>query len=216
MSEFPAAYSADIFAEASDIDPDTMKNLGPLAPLAGRWEGKRGVDRHPESYGPLEEPFVEYYNLEPIDPQTNGPQLFYGLRYHTHITRPTEVKMFHDQVGYWLWEAATQTVILTLTIPRGQIAMAAGKVAPDATRFDLSSTFGAPSYGNLANPFLDYAYRTESFRMTVTIDPDGSWSYEQNTVLRIAGQAEPFQHTDRNLLIRTGPPVPNPLMRRAG
>jgi hypothetical protein len=214
MSEFPAAYSADIFAEASDIDPDTMKNLGPLAPLAGRWEGKRGVDRHPESYGPLEEPFVEYYNLEPIDPQTNGPQLFYGLRYHTHITRPTEIKMFHDQVGYWLWEAATQTVILTLTIPRGQIAMAAGKVAPDATRFELSSTFGAPSYGNLANPFLDYAYRTESFRMTVTISPDGSWSYEQNTVLRIAGQAEPFQHTDRNSLTRVGPPVPNPLMRR--
>jgi hypothetical protein len=216
MAEFPAEYAADIFAEASDIDPDTMKNLGPLTPLAGQWEGKRGVDRHPESYGPLEEPFVERYDLQPTDPQTNGPQLFYGLRYHTHITRPTEIKMFHDQVGYWLWEAATQTVILTLTIPRGQVAMAAGRAAPDAKRFELVSEFGAPSYANLANPFLDYAYRTESFRMTVTINPDGSWSYQQDTVLRIAGQAEPFHHTDRNTLIRTGAPVPNPLMRRAG
>ena len=212
MAEFPA----DIFTEPTDIDPDTMKHLGPLAPLAGLWEGKGGVDLHPESYGPLEEPFVERYDLQPIDPQTNGPQLFYGLRYHTHITRPTEIKMFHDQVGYWLWEPATQAVIMTMSIPRGYIAMAGGHAAADATRFEISSAFGAPHYGNLANPFLDYAFRIQSFRMTVAINPDGSWSYEQDTVLQIAGKAEPFHHTDRNRLVRIGPPIANPLMRGAG
>lgn len=208
MAEFPA----DIFTEP-DFDPDGLKNLGPLAPMAGKWEGKRGVDRHPEADGPLEEPYIETYTLDPIDPQTNGPQLFYGLRYHTFITRPTEAKAFHDQVGFWLWEPATSTVILTLAIPRGQVAMAAGKVAPDAKRFELECQDGAPHFGQLSNPFLDHAYKTLSFRMTVTIEPDGGWSYQQDTVLRIAGQAEPFHHTDRNSLKRIAPPVINPRMR---
>src|SRR5581483_11853406 len=170
MAEFPD----DIFTEP-EIDPDTLRNLGPLAALAGRWQGRGRDDRHPEADAPLEEPFVEDYLLEPIDPQTNGPQLLYGLRYHTHITRPTEVKMFHDQVGYWLWEPATRTVILTLTIPRGQVAMASGRAAPDATQFEVTSRFGDPSYGNLAVPFLDHAFRTESFRMSVSVHRDGSW-----------------------------------------
>jgi hypothetical protein len=209
MAEFPA----DIFTEP-EIDPDTRKNLGPLAPMAGVWEGTRGVDLHPEVDGPLEEPYFERYDLQLIDPQTNGPQLFYGLRYHVHITRPTELKMFHDQVGYWLWEPATQTVIQTLTIPRGQIAMSAGRAAPDAKRFELTSEFGAPNFANLSNPFLDYAYRTTSFRIAVTINDDGTWSYEQDTVLRIAGRAEPFHHTDKNTLKKIAESPLNPLMLR--
>jgi hypothetical protein len=27
-----------------------------------------------------------------IDPQASGPQLFYGLRYHTHIVKPGEIE----------------------------------------------------------------------------------------------------------------------------
>ena len=209
MADFPK----DIFTEPA-FDLDGLKHLGPLAPLAGVWEGTRGVDRHPEADGPLEEPYVEHYELEPIDPQTNGPQLFYGLRYHTIIRRPTEKKTFHDQVGFWLWEPATETVLLTLAIPRGQVAMAAGKAAPSAKRFEVVSKLGAPDYGTLSNPFLNYAYQTTEFRMTVTINPDGTWSYDQVTVLKIAGQAEPFQHTDRNTLSRIGAPQLNPALRR--
>ena len=211
MAEFPK----DIFTEPADIDPDTLRNLGPLTPLAGVWEGVRGVDRHPEADGPLEEPYVERYTLQPIDPQTNGPQLFYGLRYHAHITRPSETKAFHDQVGYWLWEPATSTVIQTMSIPRAYIAMAAGTAAPTATRFELSCTGDAPHYGARANPFLDHAFRIIEFRIAVTVNGDGTWSYEQDTVLKIHGQAEPFHHTDRNTLKRVAPPEPNPLMRRA-
>lgn len=208
MADFPE----DIYTEPDDIDPDTLAHLGPLAALAGTWEGKRGVDRHPESYGPLEEPYVERIICDPIDPQTNGPQLYYGLRYHAHITRPTEKKTFHDQVGYWLWEPATRTVILTLSIPRAQIAMAAGKAAPDAKRFEVVCTAGAPNFGTLSAPFLEHAFSTREFRMTVTVNPDGSWSYEQDTVLKIAGQDEPFHHTDRNTLTRVAAAQKNPLM----
>ncbi len=53
---------------------------------------------------------AEYYErieMQPIDPQANGPQLFYGLRYHLHVNTREEDIAFHDQVGYWLYEAAT-------------------------------------------------------------------------------------------------------------
>ena len=56
------------------------------------------------------EAYVETFDLQPIDRQTNGPQLLYGLRYHQHIVKPGEVETFHDQVGYLLWEPATGAV----------------------------------------------------------------------------------------------------------
>jgi len=49
-------------------------------------------------------------------PQTNGPQLFYGLRYDMRIVKPGEVETGHDQVGYWLWEPATGALVQTLAI----------------------------------------------------------------------------------------------------
>src|ERR1700690_3040883 len=127
MATEPAddVYGTDIYTEP-DGDPDTLANLGPLAPMAGIWMGTTGTDEHPVAEGTEANSFVERYELQPIDRQTNGPQLLYGLRYHTHIVKPGEVETFHDQVGYWLWEPATKTVILTLAIPRAQVALAGG------------------------------------------------------------------------------------------
>src|SRR5208282_4006527 len=110
--------------------------------------------------------------MQPIDPQTNGPQLFYGLRYHTHIVKPGEVETYHDQVGYWLWEPATDMIIHTLAIPRGQVALASGQAGADATSFEVSATRGKTDYGICSAPFLEYAFRTDSFRMKVTLNPD--------------------------------------------
>ena len=42
---------------------------------------------------------------------------------------------------------------------------------------------------------------------------DGTWSYEEDTVLQIQGRDEPCHHTDRNTLTRIGEPTPNPLAR---
>jgi hypothetical protein len=74
----------DIFTEPDGLDVERLRNLGPLAPLAGTWEGS-GVDRHPVATGAKTEPYRERMVLEVIDPQTNGPELLYGLRYHVHI-----------------------------------------------------------------------------------------------------------------------------------
>src|SRR4029077_11912020 len=152
MSDYPD----DIYTEPSDVDPHTLKNLGPLTDMAGVWEGVRGLDVNPKPDGP-EQVFVERIELQPIDPQTNGPQLFYGLRYHTHVVKPRQVETYHDQIGYWLWEPATGTVIQTLAIPRAQIAMAVGKASADAKEFELIATRGSETYGICSTPFLEYA-----------------------------------------------------------
>jgi hypothetical protein len=210
MSEFPA----DIYTEPSNLDFNTLANLGPLRGMAGIWEGTKGLDVKPKSEGPKQQVYVERIELQPIDPQTNGPQLFYGLRYWTHIVKPDQVKTYHDQIGYWLWEPATGAVIHSLAIPRAQVALAAGTAAADATSFEVSATRGRTDYGICSTPFLEHAFRTDSFRIRVTINPDGTWSYFEDTVLIIPAVKEPFHHTDRNTLTRIAEPTPNPMARR--
>jgi hypothetical protein len=213
-------YGPDLYTEADKSD-DTLAHLGPLGPLAGVWTSSDGADVHPvgpgsDISGPVVDgsehnTFVERYDLQPIDPQTNGPQLFYGLRYHTHIVKPGEVETFHDQVGYWLWEPAASMVLHSLAIPRGQVLLAAGHADADATEFEVTATLGSPTYGILSNPFLDSDFRTERFTIHVTVNQDGTWSYEEHTELRIPDRADLVDHVDRNTLRRIAEPTPNPL-----
>ena len=206
-------FSEDIYTEPSNIDVNTLNNLGPLRGMAGIWQGTRGLDVKPKVDGPRKQAFVERIELQPIDPQTNGPQLLYGLRYHTHITKPEQVKTYHEQVGYWLWEPATGTVIHTLTIPRGQVLMASGQALVGDTSFEVVATELDHNFGICATPFLDYAFRTTEFRIKVSINSDGTWGYEEDTVLSIRGKSELFHHIDRNQLSKLAEPTPNPLAR---
>jgi hypothetical protein len=208
MADFPD----DIFTEQANTDPDGLANLGPLRRLAGIWEGKKGVDLNPKAEGPERKEFTERIELQPIDAQANGPQLFYGLRYHTHILATDEDSTFHDQVGYWLWEPATGLVLQTLAIPRGQIAMAAGHAEPGDAKLVLTAQRGETEYGICSTAFLEYAFRTESYQIEVTFNPDGSWSYVLDTMLSVRGRDQPFRHRDVNTLFKVAEPKPNPLM----
>ncbi len=207
------AFPEDIYTEPSNVDVHTLPNLGPLRAMAGIFVGARGLDVKPKAEGPKKQAYTERYELQPIDPQTNGPQLFYGLRYHQHVVKPDQVKTYHDQVGYWLWEPATGTVIQTLTIPRAQAVMAVGKAAADATSFELVAIAGSPTNGIVSGAFLEHAFRTIEFRIKVTINDDGTWSYDEDTVLMIKGRDEPFHHTDRDTLAKIAEPTPNPMAR---
>ncbi len=201
----------DIHSRPRDIDVDTLANLGPLRPLAGIWRGVNGVDRNFGPEGARSAAFEETIELQPIDPQTNGPQLLYGLRYHSRMTKPGEVGTYHGQLGYWLWEPATGLLIHSFTIPRGQVVLALGHAAADATVLEVSATRGTTRDGICSIDFLEECFRTDSFTMKVTAHPDGSWSYFQDTVLQIQGQGEPFHHTDENRLVKIAEPTPNPL-----
>lgn len=200
------AIPDDIFTEPEDVDPDTLANLGPLRRLAGVWEGRKGVDINPKADGPERREFYERIELQPIDPQANGPQLLYGLRYHVHVNTVEEEATFHDQVGYWLWEPATGLIMQSLTIPRGQTALAAGHAAADATRLSLKATRGATDYGICSTTFLEEAFRTDLYKIEIEFHDDGSWSYVSNTMLKVHGTDELFDHRDTNRLTKVAEP----------
>lgn len=206
------AFPQDIFTESDDINDNTVEALGPLARMAGVWEGVVGADINPKADGPEHKAYTERVELQPIDAQSNGPQLFYGLRYHIKINAPDEDATFHDQVGYWLYEPATGLVLQTVAIPRGQVAIASGHAAPDAKTMVLTATRGETEYGICSTTFLEQAFRTDSYKIEVTFNDDGSWSYVLETMLAVRGQAEPFLHRDANTMVKVAEPSPNPLM----
>ncbi|MEO6255291.1 MAG: heme-binding beta-barrel domain-containing protein [Sphingomicrobium sp.] len=206
-------FPEDIFTEPTDVDPDTLANLGPLRRLAGSWQAEKGVDLNPKADGPEQRKFIERIEFIPIDPQPNGPQLFYGLRYHIHINTVEEDITFHDQVGYWLWEPATGLVLQTVAIPRGQVVLASGQAAPDSDRIILTAERGQTDYGICSTAFLEYAFRTDRYRIEIEFHADGSWSYVAETTLTVHGEPAPFTHRDRNRLVLVKPPLPNPLFQ---
>ena len=208
MHDFPD----DIFTEPEDVDPDTLANLGPLTRLAGVWQGTKGVDLNPKAEGPERRDFLERIEMQPIDPQPNGPQLFYGLRYHVHIVASDEDTSFHDQTGYWLYEPATGLVVQAVAIPRAQVALAGGSANADGS-ITVRAERGSTRYGIASTDFLEWAFRTDSYELEVRFNPDGGWSYVSTTVLQVRGRTEPFQHLDRNTLAKVGEPTPNPLAR---
>jgi hypothetical protein len=206
------SFPEDIFTEQEPAS-DTLANLGPLRRLAGVWESQvTGQDVNPKAQGPEHRQYSERIELQPIDAQSNGPQLFYGLRYHTRILASDEDATFHDQSGYWLWEPATGLILQTLSIPRGQVAIAAGHARPDDNQLVLTAKRGETEYGICSTGFLEYAFRTDSYRIEVTYNPNGSWSYVLDTLLTVRGRTEPFLHQDRNTLFKVAEPTPNPLV----
>jgi len=205
-------FPTDLFTE-QEADSNTLARLGPLRGLAGVWEGRGGIDINPKMNGPERRKFHERIRLQPIDAQSNGPQLLYGLRYHTRILAEGENATFHDQTGYWLWEPETGLVMQSLAIPRGQVAIAAGHAAADATELMLRARRGDPGYGICSTAFLEHAFRTDSYQIRVVFNADGSWSYVLDTVLAVLGRTEPFLHRDCNTLFKVEEARPNPLMQ---
>ena len=76
----------------------------------------------------------------------------------------------------------------------------------------LTATRGDTEYGICSTTFLEQAFRTDTYRIEVTFNPDGSWSYVLETMLLVRGRSELFQHRDVNTLTKVAEPTPNPLM----
>ena len=74
----------------------------------------------------------------------------------------------------------------------------------------LTATRGGTEYGICSTTFLEQAFRTDSYRIEVTFNPDGSWSYVLDTMLEVHGQG-PFRHRDVNTLVKVAEPRVNPV-----
>ncbi len=191
----------DVFAKPDRIDPDVVANLGPLAPLAGVWEGEEGVDVAPGPEGPVETRYRERLTLEPVGPVENGHQVLYGLRYATTAWPLGEAEPFHEEVGYWLWDPGERQVMRCFMVPRAVLVNAGGTAEPEARRFVLTAELGSVVYGILSNPFLDRAFRTVRYQVEVAVEGEG-FRYAEDTQLAIPGRLDLFHHTDTNRLHR--------------
>jgi hypothetical protein len=183
---------------------DDLADLGPLAVLVGTWEGKPGTDIAPDEddrRATATSKFRERMTFEPTGLVDNHEQNLYGLRYTTMVWRVDEPDSFHQEVGYWLWDAAAKQVMRGFIIPRGVSVFAGGRAEPDARVFELSAELGSPVFGICSNPYLDREFKTVRFTTKVTVHGPDSFSYDQDTVLQVPGQPS-FHHTDGNTLVR--------------
>ncbi len=182
---------------------EILKNLGPLVHLAGIWEGDKGDDTAPsDDRGTETNKFRERITFEPMGPVNNHEQVLYGLRYATTAWRLGEDSPFHEELGYWLWDAKAKQVLRCFMVPRGVTVIAGGTVEPDAKSFELAAEAGSETYGICSNRFLDKEFKTVRYELKVTIHDDQSFSYKEYPQLQIMVLKDLFHHTDQNNLKR--------------
>ena len=185
------------------MDSDLVAQLGPLAALAGVWEGDKGADVAPsDDRGTEENKFHERITFEPIGQVRNHEQVLYGLRYATVARRIGEADPFHEEVGYWLWDAGERQVLRCFIVPRGVALIAGGTVEPKATTFSLVAEVGSDTYGICSNRFLAKGFKTVRYELTVAILDKDRFHYREDTQLQMPGRSDLFHHTDENTLTR--------------
>lgn len=182
---------------------ENIINLGPLAPLAGRWTGTKGHDTAPgDDRGTETNLFREEFVFEPIGRVDNHEQMLYGLRYLRVAWRIGEPAPFHEQVGYFLWDVKTESAMHSFFVPRGIGVLAGSKAPPKARSFKFQAELGSPTFGILSNPFLDREFKTVRYEGKLEIVSHDSFSYEEDTVIQIKNQPSLFHHIDKNTLTR--------------
>lgn len=182
---------------------EIIANLGPLAALAGNWEGDKGEDVAPsDDRGTEENAYRERLVFEPFGPVNNHEQTLYGLRYQTTAFRLGEADSFHEETGYWLWDPAEKQVLRSFMIPRGVTVLAGGTVDPGAKTFQLAAEAGSDTYGICSNKFLDREFKTVRYELKITLHGANEFSYEEDTQLKMKGRKDLFHHTDKNRLKR--------------
>ena len=181
---------------------DILKDLGPLAALAGTWEGDNGIDISRIHSKETKTKYREKIIFEPLGPVNNGPQKLYGLRYSMTAWRLDEADPFHEELGYWMWDHTQKQVLRCFMVPRGVLINAGGDAEADSKSFHLSAEAGSETYGIMSNKYLDETYKTKTYLLDVTIHDDGKFSYKEDTQLWIPVNNAIFHHTDQNMLER--------------
>ena len=98
----------------SEID---AVDYGPLTKLIGVWYGDKGMDIAPEPDGTEENPYYETFTFTEGGSVTNAEsQVLSVLHYRRIVTRKSDNGVFHDETGYWLWDARDKVIIHSLSI----------------------------------------------------------------------------------------------------
>lgn len=181
------------------------QRLGPLTPLVGDWEGNVGVDLsyHNHDDETSQTSYFEKAWFHPIPTTENGKQSLEGLNYKMTAWRHGEEAMdpFHDEVGYLLWEKATNQVMRVVVFGRGIAMIAGGTAKPRDKSLKFKATPGDPNYGILQNKYLSQRAELKGFESTFKFNEDGTLHYAQTLVLKLAALGgKEMKHTDENTL----------------
>ena len=177
-------------------------DYGPLAPLIGLWGGDKGMDVAPEPDGSENSPYYDRLLFEPCGTVSNAEtQTLSVLRYHQVVRRISNDEVFHNETGYWMWDAAQNLVSRTLTIPRGVCLVAGGSAEETESGIVIRvhAARGDANWSIIETPFMRDNASTISFDHVITVS-DGRLAYEELTIVDIYGRR--FDHTDANELTR--------------
>lgn len=180
-------------------------NYGPLKGLIGKWEGGKGLDVAPEEDGSVEEnPYFETVVFEDAGSLNNaGQQKLSMVRYHQVVKRKSTGGIFHDEVGYWIWDESAKTIMRSFTIPRAVAVVAGGVFNGDVEKpeitIEVAASLESLDWGIAQSPFMRDNAKTTAFESKLVIKGN-SLSFFQKTSLEIYGKS--FDHTDENVLVR--------------
>ena len=171
-------------------------DYGPLFQLIGMWRGDRGLDVAPEPDGEDKHAYYDEIDFTPAGAAENAEeQNLVCVKYHQLVRKRNNGRVFHDQIGHWIYEPATGMVVHSLSIPRAVAVLAGGTMqqSGDETVFEVAATAGSETFGIVQSPFMLEKAKTTAFSMRLSIQGD-ELSYEETTSLDIYGRQ--FEHTD--------------------
>ena len=113
-------------------------DYGPLHQLIGTWRGEKGLDVAPEPDGEDKHAYYDEITITPAGAAENAEeQNLVCVKYHQLVRKRNNGKVFHDQVGHWIYEPATGMIVHSLSIPRAVCVLAGGKLEQNGDESDV-------------------------------------------------------------------------------
>lgn len=182
------------------------EEYGPLAFYIGHWESKEysGKNKAPDPDRNEENTnFRQEMIFTPAGLTENHEQALYALNYQTKAWEEDgDEEPFHQEVGYFIWDKENRQIMKCFSVPRGISAIAGGTTEETDNAFTLNAKVGSETYGICSNIFLDQEFKSISYDVTFTIIDKDTFSYEENTQIKMKGRDSLFQHTESNVMIR--------------
>lgn len=181
-------------------------DYGPLESLIGVWVGDKGMDVAPDpELGTIDSPFYETITFTAGGDLKNAKsQVLSNLFYRKIVRRKSNDEVFHDETGYWMWDAKEQIVMHSLAIPRAVCVLAGGKYQSSAdgkVSIEVAASLDDKDWSIVQSPFMQQNAITKSFYQKFTVG-NGILTYSETTMLDIYGKE--FEHTDINELVKQG------------
>ena len=178
-------------------------DYGPLTGLIGTWEGNKGMDVAPEPDGAEKSPYYETIAFQAVgDIENAESQELAAVHYRQTVSRKSNREVFHDETGYWMWDAKAGIVMHSLVIPRA-VGVMAGGTWDESNRtenrviLEVAAKHDDRDWTIIQSPFMRENARTLEFRHSITVG-GGKLAYSETTIVEIYGRV--FEHTDQNEL----------------